>query len=43
MEKDICKIKIKVNQKYKQYTGFFCSIPYPDTNNMMNVIFIFHK
>ena len=38
MEQDICKIKIKVNQKYKQCTGFFCSIPFPDTNNMMKVL-----
>ena len=33
MEKNICKIKIGNNQG----TGFFCKIPFPTKNNMLNV------
>ena len=33
MEKNICKIKIGDNQG----TGFFCKIPFPDKNKMLNV------
>ena len=34
MEKNICKIKIGEEQG----TGFFCKIPFPDENNMLNVL-----
>jgi len=33
MDKNICKIKINNNQG----TGFFCKIPFPNLNNMMQV------
>ena len=34
MERNICRIKIGT----KQGTGFFCKIPFPDTNNMLKVL-----
>ena len=34
MEKSIIKIKIGNNQG----TGFFCQIPFPDKNNMLQVL-----
>ena len=34
MKKNICKIKIGEEQG----TGFFCKIPFPDKNNMLNVL-----
>ncbi len=35
MEKTICKIKIGEMQG----TGFFCKIPFPNKNNMLNVFY----
>ena len=34
MEKCICKIY----QNGKKGTGFFCKIPFPDKNNLLNVL-----
>ena len=34
MEKNVCKIKARE----KQGTGFFCKIPFPNTNNMLPVL-----
>ena len=35
MENCICKI---VKNNGKKGTGFFCSIPFPDKNNLLNVL-----